>query len=110
VAFLLGLPLADGVAAPTSAPAGDPKTASVFRWAAEGDAMSMDPYTRDETQQLSLLGNIYEPLIRHDPKMRLEPALAESWEQVSPDVWRFHLRPGVRWQDDTPPPTTCCFP
>ena len=29
----------------------------------------------------------------------LEPALALKWEQTSPTVWRFHLRPNVKWQD-----------
>lgn len=74
-------------------------SSSAFRWAAEGDALSMDPYTRNEIQQLSLTGNIYEPLVQHDPQSGLEPALAESWEQVEPDRWRFHLRADVHWQD-----------
>ena len=34
--------------------------------------------------------------------LALEPALATSWEQTSPTVWRFHLRPGVKWQDGSP--------
>ncbi len=35
-------------------------------------------------------------------RLALEPALAASWEQTSPTVWRFHLRPGVKWQDGSP--------
>jgi peptide/nickel transport system substrate-binding protein len=76
--------------------------AAEFRWANDGDVNAMDPYTRNETFQLSFLANIYEPLIRRSRTLGLEPALAESWEQTSPTVWRFHLRPGVKWQDGTP--------
>jgi peptide/nickel transport system substrate-binding protein len=73
--------------------------AATLRWANDGDAGSMDPYSRNETVQLSMLGNIYEPLIRRDAKLDLEPGLARSWKQTAPTTWRFHLRPGVRWQD-----------
>ncbi len=61
----------------------------------------MDPDTRNETVQNSFLANIFEPLIRRDRDLKLEPSLAVSWEHVSPTVWRFHLRPNVKWQDGT---------
>src|ERR1700744_5928211 len=76
--------------------------AATLRWANDGDASSMDPATRQETGQLSLFSNIYEPLVRRNRDLGLEPALATSWEQISPTVWRFHLRPGVKWQDGSP--------
>ena len=76
--------------------------AANFRWANNGDTGSMDPYTRQETVQLSFLGNIYEPLARRDRTLALEPALALSWEQTGAKVWRFHLRPNVKWQDGSP--------
>jgi peptide/nickel transport system substrate-binding protein len=76
-----------------------PAGAVTFRWANDGDVNAMDPVTRQETVQLSFLGNIYEPLVRRNRELGLEPALATSWEQTSPTVWRFHLRPNVKWQD-----------
>ncbi len=76
-----------------------PAGAATLRWANDGDASAMDPATRQETVQLSFLGNIYEPLVRRNRDLGLEPGLATSWEQTSPTVWRFHLRPGVKWQD-----------
>ncbi len=76
--------------------------AATFRWANDGDVNAMDPATRQETVQLSFLSNIYEPLVRRNRDLKLEPALATSWEQTSPTVWRFHLRPGVKWQDGSP--------
>ena len=75
--------------------------ASEFKWANDGDVGAMDPYTRQETVQLSFLANIYEPLVRRARDLSIEPALATAWQQTSPTVWRFKLRPGVKWQDGT---------
>jgi peptide/nickel transport system substrate-binding protein len=82
--------------------AASPAGATTFRWANDGDVNAMDPATRQETVQLSFLSNIYEPLARRNRDLALEPALATAWEQTSPTVWRFHLRPGVKWQDGSP--------
>jgi peptide/nickel transport system substrate-binding protein len=79
-----------------------PVGAATFRWANDGDVNAMDPATRQETVQLSFLSNIYEPLARRNRALELEPALATSWEQTSPTIWRFHLRAGVKWQDGSP--------
>ncbi|WP_428491343.1 ABC transporter substrate-binding protein [Rhodopila sp.] len=92
---LLAALTASAVAVPTA-------KAAVLRWANDGDVNAMDPATRQETVQLSFLANIYEPLVRRNAKLGLEPALATSWEKMSPTVWRFHLRPGVKWQDGSP--------
>ena len=87
--------LAGGVLAGTA----DTKT---FRWANDGDANSMDPYARQETFLLAFTHNIYEPLIRRNREMKLEPGLATEWSQVAPTVWRFKLRQGVEFHDGSP--------
>jgi peptide/nickel transport system substrate-binding protein len=94
----LGLVLAAGLAMAAASPA----QAKVFKWAFQGDPVSMDPYTINETLTLGFIGNIYESLIRRRKDLSIEPALAESWETVKPDVWRFHLRKGVKFHDGTP--------
>ena len=71
--------------------------AATFRWANDGDANSMDPYTRNETFLLTFTQNIYDPLVRRDRDLKVEPALAMSWEQPDPLTWRFHLRPDVKF-------------
>src|SRR3954447_10159839 len=91
----ISLPALGLLAALTTSPA----SAVTFRWANDGDVNAMDPVTRQETVQLSFLANIYEPLVRRNRELGLEPALATSWEQTSPTVWRFHLRANVKWQD-----------
>ncbi len=76
--------------------------AATFRWANDGDANSMDPYTRSETFLLTFDQNFYDPLVRRDRDLKVEPALAESWEQPNDTTWRFHLRHGVMFHDGTP--------
>jgi peptide/nickel transport system substrate-binding protein len=80
-------------------------TAATFRWANDADSNSMDPYARQETFLLSFDSNIYEPLARRNARdLSLEPALAVSWSQTEtdPTIWRFKLRPGVKFQDGSP--------
>lgn len=77
-------------------------SAKSFRWANDGDANSMDPYARNETFLLTFTQNLYDPLVRRDPKLRLEPALATEWSQPSATVWRFKLRANVKFHDGTP--------
>jgi peptide/nickel transport system substrate-binding protein len=76
--------------------------AKTFRWANDGDVNSMDPYARQETFLLAFNQNMYEPLIRRNREMRLEPGLATEWAQTEPNVWRLKLRQGVRFHDGTP--------
>ena len=76
--------------------------ANTFRWANDGDVNSMDPYARQETFLLTFMANIYEPLVRRNRELQVEPSLAIRWEQPSDTVWRFHLRPDVRFQDGSP--------
>ncbi len=79
-----------------------PAAAVSFRWANDGDVATMDPDMLQETVQLSFLSNIYEPQVRHDNELKQEPGLAATWEHTGPSVWRFHLRPNVKWQDGSP--------
>jgi peptide/nickel transport system substrate-binding protein len=79
-----------------------PASAKTLRWSNDQDVFSLDPYARQETFLLSFVSNIYEPLVRRDRELRLEPALAQRWFEAAPDRWRFELRRGVRFQDGTP--------
>ncbi|HLP66939.1 MAG TPA: ABC transporter substrate-binding protein [Rhizobium sp.] len=79
-----------------------PAMASELRFASQGDLVSMDPYAVEEVFTSGFLGNVYEGLVRRTPDLKLEPALAESWEMVSPTQWRFHLRKGVTFHDGSP--------
>src|SRR5215475_12776552 len=75
--------------------------AKKFRWANSGDVSSMDPYARQETFLLTFTSNIYEPLVRRDRDLKLEPALAVKWGQSDPTTWFFDIRPNVKFYDGT---------
>jgi peptide/nickel transport system substrate-binding protein len=47
----------------------------------------------------NILCNVYEPLLRRGPDLRLKPVLAESWYSPDPRTWVFKLRSGVRRHD-----------
>ncbi|HTP46355.1 MAG TPA: ABC transporter substrate-binding protein [Casimicrobiaceae bacterium] len=79
-----------------------PAGAVTFKFANQGDATSMDPHALNESLQLEITGNIYEPLVGRGKKLELEPILATSWKQTAPTVWRFNLRPNVKFHDGTP--------
>lgn len=76
--------------------------AVTLRVANVGDVQSMDPHSLNETLQLSFTASVYEPLIGRDKKMNLVPLLATKWTQKTPTIWRFDLRHGVKFHDDTP--------
>ena len=76
--------------------------AETFRWANDYDVRSLDPYAGQEIFLRSFDENIYEPLVRRDRALALEPGLATSWRETAPDIWRFSLRRGVLWQDGSP--------
>ena len=79
--------------------AGPAAEAATFRWAFQGDVQTMDPHALAETMTLSFQGNIYEGLVRRDARMRLVGALAKSWENVKPRIWRFYLRRNIKFHD-----------
>ena len=76
--------------------------AQTIRIANQGDSLSMVPHSLNESLQLSVTGNVYEPLVGRNKDLSLAPALATSWKQTSPTVWRFELRKGVQFHDGTP--------
>jgi len=93
---LAGLVVACGLVAAGGAPA------KTFRYATPADMRSMDPMALQETFTLATQGAVYEALVRTNAKLEFEPSLAVSWSQPSPTVWRFKLRPGVKFQDGAP--------
>ena len=77
-------------------------SAQTIRIANQGDALSLDPHSLNESLQLSVDSNVYETLVGRNKDLSLAPLLATSWKQTSPNVWRFELRKGVQFHDGTP--------
>lgn len=76
--------------------------------AAVGEPRSLLPPLVEETVGRDVSDLVFERLARlrpggatTDPAAYL-PGLAVRWEEVDPESWRFHLRPGARWHDGRP--------
>ena len=76
--------------------------AQTIRIANQGDALSLDPHSLNESLQLSTDANVYDTLVGRNKDLTVAPLLATSWKQTSPTVWRFELRKGVKFHDGTP--------
>jgi len=74
-------------------------SAESFSWAGTTDPQTMDPHAVNSAPVLGFLNNVYEGLVRRNKGMKIEAALAESWEQLGDTGWRFHLRKGVTFHD-----------
>ena len=73
--------------------------AETVRWGAPRDIVSLDPYSYGDSYTINFLNHIYEGLVRYNRDLKIEPALATSWEIVSPTTWRFKLREGVKFHN-----------
>lgn len=79
-----------------------PARAGTLTWSFSADILTLDPHTSRISFTNAFLANIYETLVRMNDKLEIEPALATAWERPSPTLWRFRLRPGVRFQGGEP--------
>ena len=75
---------------------------NVLRWSSQAAIANLDPHGTTGALPLSIMGNVYEPLVGLGADMRLEPVLATEWEVVNPTTWRFRLREGVTFHNGNP--------
>ena len=78
---------------------GSPADAKTLRIGAQADAGTMDPHAQNIQTTISVLSMVYEALITRDKSLAKAPQLATSWENLEPNVWRFNLRPDVKFHD-----------
>lgn len=64
---------------------------------------TLDPGKQYDTDTYSVYRNIFDQLLRRDPKTNaVVPWLATSWRQADPLTWRFSMRQGVTFSDGSP--------
>jgi peptide/nickel transport system substrate-binding protein len=76
--------------------------AKTLRFAGPSPILTLDPHSSADYNTLSILLNVYDTLVGRDQNLDLEPALATRWEAVSPTVWRFTIRQGVKFAEGQP--------
>lgn len=81
----------------------DPDERRVLRRGTTGEIVTLDPQFSLQNEASSALKDLYEGLVRLDPRGRIQPAVARSWT-VSADglAYTFELREDARWSDGTP--------
>ena len=79
----------------------NPADAKTFRWASQGDVLTMDPHAQNEGLNNSICDHVYEPLVNRGKTMAIEPSLAVSWQAMNPTTMRFKLRDKVTFHDGT---------
>src|SRR5919201_3753814 len=75
----------------------------VLSVAQASDITSLDPWTASDPATLTVVRQIYEPLVDLEPGgFRVVPKLAERWlASADGRIWTFQLRQGVRFHDGT---------
>ncbi len=63
----------------------------------------LDPHKTSSYASFEVLENVYDTLVQPDRNLRMEPALAQSWDTSKDGLtWTFHLRKGVKFQNNDP--------
>ena len=76
-----------------------PAAAQTLTMGAGAPSTSLDPHFFNAAPNGSVASHIFSRLVERDAQVRPQPGLAESWRAISPNVWEFRLRPGVKWHD-----------
>ena len=68
----------------------------------ETSPTSLDPRIGIDAQSEHIHELLFDGLVERDANFRVQPGLAERWEQPDPLTVIFHLRSGVRFSDGRP--------
>lgn len=63
------------------------------------DPVSLDPHGANENVSNTINATIYDRLVYMDQELTIQPALAESFEQIEDTVWEAKIREGVTFHD-----------
>jgi len=61
------------------------------------DVLTLDPLNYRNRDTERVIRNIHDGLLTRDARMRVLPEIAESYRQVSPTVYEFAIRRGIRF-------------
>ncbi|MHB8644726.1 MAG: ABC transporter substrate-binding protein [Thermomicrobiales bacterium] len=91
------------VTASAAAPAaGTPKKGGTLTYGLSADPPNLDPQVSKGAAAQTVKELVYNNLLRYWRGGKIQPDLAESYEMVDPQTFRFKLRSGVTWHDGSP--------
>ncbi len=89
--------------APINLSAEEPVFGDAYVSASIGDARTLVPILADDSASGTIVGMVFNGLVKYNKNIELVPDLAESWEiQDEGLTIIFYLRKGVRWHDGHP--------
>jgi len=65
------------------------------------DPVSLDPHAANDGNSLYVMNAMYDTLVAWDTDLELQPALAESLEQIEDTVWEAKIREDVTFHDES---------
>ena len=75
----------------------------VLRLELAAEPHTLDPQRAVGPDEIAVVRQLYEPLLRFDTELRPQPALAERVQSNADNtVWTFTLRANARWSDGEP--------
>jgi peptide/nickel transport system substrate-binding protein len=76
-----------------------PVQAATFKWASASDIPTWDIHSQNNALGNGVHAAVYESLFYYNKKFELEPMLATSYQQLTPNQLRIKLRTGVKFHD-----------
>ena len=95
-------PAATGKSVEPAQAVGKPQLGGTIRVGLDADLTTMDPHLSTAAVDRQVYQSIYEPLVRLDKDLKIQPGLAESWEQLEPTTIVFKLQQNVKYHDGEP--------
>lgn len=74
-------------------------TASEIRIGFANEPLTLDPANHRNRDTETIIRNMYDGLVTRDGNMKVVPELVKSYTQVSPTVYDFVIRRGVKFHD-----------
>jgi peptide/nickel transport system substrate-binding protein len=68
----------------------------------KADIIAPSPIVQGSTQNMLVLNNVYDPLLRFGADGKLGPGIAESWKAIDPLTYEFKIRSGAKYHNGTP--------
>lgn len=78
---------------------GDGKVITDIIVGQSADVVSPDPHDQNDTSSNRVIRMMYNALLWTDFEAKSQPALAERWEVVDDNTYKFYLRKGVKWHN-----------